>query len=81
MSLLIPAGFTPIAVRDDKLGTTVISYNPDRKEYFIVVNDRTMGPLKKADLECLIENVKDVLDHKGPYLYIEEYAPDGQRRE
>jgi hypothetical protein len=80
MSLLIPDGFLPIAVRDDNLGTTVISYNPDRKEFFLVVNERAMGPLVKSDLECLIENIKDVLSHKGHYCYISEYLPDGQRR-
>jgi hypothetical protein len=75
-----PEGFKPIAVRDDRLGTTVISYNPDTKEYILVVGEHSMGPLKKIDLKCLLENVKDVIDHEGHFIYIEEYGVDGSRR-
>ena len=83
--MLTPKGFTPIAVRDDLKGLCVISYNADRPEtdgqYFVVVNDKAVGPLTKRDLIVLADNIKDVLDMRGYINYIKDYEPDGSRKE
>jgi hypothetical protein len=85
--LLVPQGFRPIAVRDDRQGKCVISFNLETKEFYLVVNSSTdkppvgAGPFTLNDLKQLVENVKDVIGLKGQYLFIEEYEVDGSRRE
>ncbi len=82
--MLIPKGFTPIAVRDDLKGICVISYNASRKEadgrFFVVVNGKALGALTKRDLIALMENIKDVLDMRGVINYINDYEPDGEQK-
>lgn len=77
----IPEGFKPVAVRDDQLGTCVISFNPDLKEFFLVVNGKGMGPVNLKDLKSLRENINDVIDLKGQFLYIESYNANGTQKE
>ena len=84
MSILIPQGFTPIAVRDDRQGTCVISYNPTTKaqeKYFIVVNGNGCGPMSLNDIKTMVENMKDVIDLRGKYNYIQDYDSDGTKKE
>jgi hypothetical protein len=81
MTVEIPDRFKPVAVRDDRLGTTVVSFDPDTKEFFIVVNGKQMGPLMLADIKCLRENLNDIIDLKGRFVYIESYNPDGSQKD
>lgn len=75
--MLTPKGFKPIAVRDDRGGTCVVSYNPDTKEYFLAVGGKGAGPFTLNELKQLTANVTDVIDLRGVYIYIETYGVDG----
>ena len=77
--MLIPKGFVPIAVRDDRGGNCVISYNTLNKKYFLVINGHGAGPFTLPDMKQMVENMKDVIDLKGRYIYIEDYDVDGTR--
>ena len=77
--MLIPKGFRPIAVRDDRMGNCVISYHIGKKQYYVAINGQGMGPINLNDMRQLIENMKDVVDLKGRYIYIEDYNADGSQ--
>lgn len=77
--MLIPKGYVPIAVRDDRGGNCVISYNTSTRKYFLVINGSGAGPFSLPDMRQMVENMKDVIDLKGRYIYIEDYAADGTR--
>jgi hypothetical protein len=77
--MLIPQGYVPIAVRDDRQGNCVISYNTLNKKYFLVINGSGAGPFTLPDMKQMVENMKDVIDLKGRYIYIEDYDVDGTR--
>ena len=72
-------GFLPIAVRDDRAGNTVISFNPDTREFLLSVSGKLAGPFKLTEIKALIENLRDVIEMKGRYLYIEDYDARGNR--
>jgi len=74
-------GFKPIAVRDDRLGNTVISYNTGTREFVLTVSGKFAGPFTLGELKALKENLNDVIDMKGRYLFIKEYDQYGQRTE
>lgn len=78
--ILIPEGFRPIAVRDDRMGTCVISFHPERRLFFLVTDGKGAGPFKLNELKALVENLKDVIDLKGRFIYIEDYEPDGTKK-
>lgn len=73
-------GFKPIAVRDDRHGRCVISYHPDKKLYLLVIDNKPAGPFTLRELEALDANVKDVLDLKGRYIYIDSYTAEGEKK-
>jgi hypothetical protein len=79
MSVLIPQGYSPIAVRDDRGGNCVISFNPAKKSYFMVINGQGCGPLSLEDMKQMVENMKDVIELKGMYVYIQDYDADGTK--
>jgi hypothetical protein len=79
--MTVPEGFKPIAVRDDRLGICVISYNHDLKEYFLMVNGKGVGTFNLRDLKSLKENLADVIELKGRFVYIESYNADGTLKE
>jgi len=81
MTIDIPEGYKPIAVRDDRLGTCVISFHITEKKFFIYVNGKNVGPLELRDLSSLKENVNDVLSMKGQYMFIDDYDIYGEQRE
>lgn len=71
--------FFPIAVRDDLNGKNIISYNPQTKEYLLSISGKLAGPITLKEIEILQENLKDVLELKGRYLFIKEYDIQGNR--
>ena len=77
--LLIPEGFHPIAVRDDRMGTCVISFSPSRKRFYLVIDGQGAGPFDIQNLKALKENLADVIEMKGRFIYITEYEADGTR--
>jgi len=77
----VPEEFKPVAVRDDQFGTNVISFNPDTKTFYLVVNGVSMGPLDMRDLKGLKENICDVIDLKGRFVFIESYNADGTQKD
>ena len=74
---LVPEGYRPIAVRDDRQGKTIISYNMNIQRFYFVVNGSAAGPFTINDLRALNANIKDVIDLKGRFIYIEEYDASG----
>lgn len=76
---LIPKGFRPIAVRDDRMGTCVISFNPESKLFFLVTDGKGAGPFNLQELKALKENLTDVIDLKGRFIYLEEYTAEGEK--
>ena len=66
-------GFLPIAVRDDRAGNTVISFNPETREFLLSVSGKLAGPFTKDEIMALRENIGDVVEMRGRYLFIEEY--------
>lgn len=75
----VPVGFAAIAVRDDRQGRCIISYNRDIKTFYFSVNGSAAGPFTEKDLRQLMENIKDVLSMKGNFLYIEGYDSQGNK--
>lgn len=76
----IPSGYKPIAVRDDRQGSCVISFNRDLKLFYFSVNKQVAGPFNVKDLQQLAENIKDVLSMKGNFLYIDSYDVLGEKK-
>ena len=76
---LIPEGFRPVVVRDDRMGTCVISFNIERKLFFLVVDGKGAGPFNLQELKALKENLIDVIDLKGRFIYLEEYTAEGEK--
>lgn len=76
---LIPDGWRTIAVRDDRQGKCVISFNRDTKTFYFSVNGSAAGPFNEKDLRQLMENIRDVLSMKGNFLYISEYDTMGNK--
>ena len=75
----VPEGFRPVAVRDDRQGRCVISYNRDTKTFYFCVNHGVAGPFNSKDLTQLMENIKDVLSMKGSFHYIDDYDSQGNK--
>jgi hypothetical protein len=77
----ITEGYVPIAVRDDRLGNTVISHNTEKRDFLLSVSGKLAGPFSLNELKALIENIGDVIEMKGRYLYIKEYDAHGKHTE
>ena len=75
----ITKGYTPIAVRDDRAGNTVISFNTETNLFLISVTGKLLGPLTLAEMKATRENFNDVIEMKGRYLFITEYDVHGNR--
>jgi hypothetical protein len=79
--ILIPKGFHPIAIRDDIAGNCVISYHLGKKQYFLAINGKGLGPINLNDMKQLVANMIDVIDLKGIYIYLDdEYSADGTKK-
>jgi hypothetical protein len=76
---LVPAGYRPVAVRDDRQGKCVISFNRDLRLFYFTVNKASAGPFNEKDLRQLMENIKDVLSMKGSFHYIDGYDAQGNQ--
>jgi len=74
-------GYKSIAVRDDRYGNNVISYNPTRKDFMFSINGKPAGPFTLKEMQGLKENINDVVSMRGNFLYIEAYSPDGTRQD
>lgn len=72
-------GFKPIAVRDDRQGNTVVSFNTETREFLLSVSGKLAGPFKLNELRALRENLNDVIDMEGRYLFIKEYTSRGEK--
>lgn len=79
MSINIPKDYRPIAVRDDRMGTCVISYNHKLQRFYFAIDGKGAGPFSINELKALVENLKDVIDLKGRFIFIEDYNPDGSK--
>lgn len=74
-------GYTPIAIRDDRSGNTVVSHNPIEGKYLVSVSGKLSGPYTMRELEVLKDNVQDVLDMKGlPPHYLKDYDIYGRQQ-
>lgn len=74
--------FKPIAVRDDRNGTTVISYDQKTKKFLVSVSGEILErPLTLKEIEVLRDNFNDILEMKGRYLFIKEYDILGSQNE
>ena len=72
-------GYVPIAVRDDRSGNTVVSYNSETQEFLVSVSGKLAGPFKLNELKVLRENINDVIEMRGRYLFIKEYTLRGEK--
>jgi hypothetical protein len=66
-------GYKVIAVRDDRLGTCVISYHLSKETFLLAINGKITGPFTEDELRACFENMKDVLDLRRNFLFIDEY--------
>jgi hypothetical protein len=67
----IPQGYLPVAVRDDRYGKCRVYHHPSINSYFLSVNGKILGPLNVAELRNIRENVDDVLELRGRYVYLD----------
>jgi hypothetical protein len=75
-------GYRPIAVRDDRAGNTVISYNTEERKFLISVTGKLAGPFTMKELEALNANLNDIIEMKGsPPLFIQDYDVRGNRND
>ncbi len=70
-------GYKPIAVRDDIAGNTVISFSTENRDFILSVSGKLMGPLTLKEIKALQENIGDVIEMKGRYLFIKEFDVHG----
>lgn len=76
----VPAeGYTPIAVRDDIVGNTVISFNTETRDFILAVSGKMLGPVTLKEVEALTLNLQDVIEMKGRYLFIQDYDAAGNQ--
>jgi hypothetical protein len=66
-------GFIPVAVRDDRNGNSVISFNPETRKFLLAVSGKLAGPMSLDELKALKENMVDVIDLKGRFIYLQGY--------
>lgn len=69
--------YAPIAVRDDRSGNTVISYSTEHRDFILSVSGKLMGPISLNEIKALVENLKDVIEMRGQYLFIKDYDSHG----
>jgi hypothetical protein len=74
----IAEGYKPIAVRDDIAGNTVISYSTENRDFILAVSGKLMGPVTLKEIKALRENLNDVIELKGRYLFIKEFNVTGE---
>jgi len=74
----IPEGYLPVAVRDDRNGTCVMSFNPVTKMFYFSVNEIAAGPYKLDELKSLRENIDDIVTMKGHFVFITAYDAYGK---
>ena len=74
-------GYVPIAVRDDHMGNTVVSFNTEERKFLLSVDGKLAGPFTLNELKALNENINDVVSMKGMYLFIKEYTARGEKSE
>lgn len=72
MSVLIPKGFKRIAHTETRRGDCTFYHNPETKQFFFKLSGRLAGPFDKADFEPLVITLKDVIDMRGVYIYLDE---------
>lgn len=71
--MIMKVNYKPIALRDDYNGKSVISFNTETKRFSCSVGDKSIEPLTLRELEVLRDNLTDVLEMKGRYLFIKDY--------
>ncbi len=71
--------YRPIAVRDDFSGNTVISFNPETRDFILAVSGKLLGPLTSKEMGALNSNITDVLEMKGRFLFTDGYTVTGER--
>ena len=75
----IPEGYRPIAIRDDRMGACVVSYHHSKQRFFFAIDGKAAGPFTVNELKALVENLKDVIELKGRFIFIDEYDVYGKR--
>jgi uncharacterized protein (UPF0264 family) len=73
-------GFMPVAVRDDHNGNTVVSFNTETREFLLSVSGKLAGPFKIEELKVLRENINDVVEMRGRYMFIKDYDVRGDKK-
>lgn len=76
----VAEGYKPIAVRDDISGNTVISFNAERRDFILAVSGKMLGPVTSKELAVLNDNISDVLEMKGRFLFIDSYTVTGEQK-
>jgi hypothetical protein len=74
----IPEGYLPVAVRDDRNGTCVMSFNPVTKMFYFSINEIAAGPFKLDELKGLKENIDDIVSMRGQFVFITAYDAYGK---
>ncbi len=71
--------FVPIAVRDDCAGNTVVSYDVEDEAFLVAISGKLLGPITLAEIKSLRDNLNDVIEMGGRYLFIKEYDTNGRK--
>jgi hypothetical protein len=73
----VPDSYRKIAHNDDMYARTSVTayYNSEEKDYYLLIDNhdgrlRSVGPLKKKNLQIIIDVIKDVIQ-PGPHHYLE----------
>ena len=69
--VLVPKGYRLIAKTERNASTASVYYNSDESLFFIVVDDKAMGPIPLPKLSTLSHVIADVIDMRGNYFFLE----------
>lgn len=72
-------GYVPVAVRDDRSGNTVISFSTEKRNFILAVSGKISGPFTLDEVKALKDNLEDIIEMKGRYLFISEYDVRGNK--
>lgn len=70
----VTQGYVPIAVRDDYAGNMTISFNTETNQFLVSTNGKLAGPYSLDELKIIKENISDVIEMDGMYLFLTKYT-------
>ena len=73
-------GFVPIAIRDDYGGNMTVSFNAETKKFLLSTNGKLAGPYSLEEIKVLKENLNDVIEMNGMYLFLTAYTVQGEQK-